>query len=111
MQRLAWWRRQRFGFSVRLVTDEFGHATNAAIQRRMVCFDPLERGAGREGRRCDDPNAALEQLCRTYWPPLYAFIRREGHDDPEAQDLTQEFFLRLVSRDFLQRLQDQRGKF
>ena len=55
--------------------------------------------------------AALEKLCRTYWPPLYAYIRRDGHDVTEAQDLTQEFFGRLLSRDYLQRLQQQQGKF
>jgi RNA polymerase sigma factor (sigma-70 family) len=54
---------------------------------------------------------ALEELCRTYWPPLYAFIRREGHDEAEAKDLTQEFFLRLIDREFLQHLRHQRGKF
>ena len=54
---------------------------------------------------------ALEKLCRTYWPPLYAFIRREGHSEAEAKDLTQEFFLRLVSGELLQRLRHQRGKF
>ena len=54
---------------------------------------------------------ALEKLCRTYWPPLYAFIRREGYDEAEAKDLTQEFFLRLIDREFLQHLRHQRGKF
>ena len=54
---------------------------------------------------------ALEQLCRTYWPPLYAFIRREGHNEAEAKDLTQEFFLRMIERDFLQHLRHQRGRF
>ena len=54
---------------------------------------------------------ALERLCRTYWPPLYAYIRREGYDQPEAQDLTQSFFARLLEKDFLGRLKDQRGKF
>ena len=54
---------------------------------------------------------ALEKLCQTYWPPLYAFIRREGHDDAEAKDLTQEFFLKLIGRDYLQHLRHQRGKF
>ena len=66
--------------------------------------------AAKEGDS-ETANAALEQLCRTYWPPLYAFIRREGYSDAEAKDLTQEFFLRLVDRDFLQRLRHQRGKF
>jgi len=54
---------------------------------------------------------ALEKLCRTYWPPLYAFIRREGYDVEEAQDLTQEFFARLLEKDYLGHLHDQRGKF
>jgi RNA polymerase sigma-70 factor (ECF subfamily) len=55
--------------------------------------------------------AALEKLCRTYWPPLYAFIRRDGYDESEAKDLTQEFFLKLIERDYLQHLRHQRGKF
>jgi RNA polymerase sigma factor (sigma-70 family) len=54
---------------------------------------------------------ALEKLCRTYWPPLYAYIRRDGQDATEAQDLTQEFFARLLSRDYLQHLHHQQGKF
>src|SRR5450432_4940284 len=45
--------------------------------------------------------AALETLCRSYWMPLYAFIRREGCPVEEAKDLTQEFFARwLERRDF-----------
>ena len=54
---------------------------------------------------------ALEKLCRTYWPPLYAYIRRDGHDPTEAQDLTQEFFARLLAREYLQNLHHQEGKF
>jgi RNA polymerase sigma-70 factor (ECF subfamily) len=54
---------------------------------------------------------ALEKLCRTYWPPLYAYIRREGHGAEDAQDLTQEFFARLLKKDYLAHLRDQRGKF
>ena len=55
--------------------------------------------------------AALEKLCRTYWPPLYAYIRRDGQNATEAQDLTQEFFARLLARDYLQHLHHQQGKF
>jgi RNA polymerase sigma-70 factor (ECF subfamily) len=55
--------------------------------------------------------AALETLCRTYWPALHAYIRREGHDATEAQDLTQEFFARLLAKDHLQRTGRQEGKF
>ena len=66
--------------------------------------------AAKEGD-AETANAALEQLCRTYWPPLYAFIRRQGYREDEAKDLTQEFFLRLISREFIQRLRHQQGKF
>jgi RNA polymerase sigma-70 factor (ECF subfamily) len=58
-----------------------------------------------------DMAVALEKLCRTYWPPLYAYVRRDGHDATEAQDLTQEFFARLLTRDYLQQLRHQGGKF
>jgi RNA polymerase sigma-70 factor (ECF subfamily) len=55
--------------------------------------------------------AALEKLCGTYWPPLYAYIRRDGCDKTEAQDLTQEFFARLLARGYLQQLRHQEGRF
>jgi hypothetical protein len=40
--------------------------------------------------------AALERLCGSYWYPLYAFVRRSGYSPPDAEDLTQEFFARLL---------------
>ena len=64
--------------------------------------------------KCDDrarANEALEKLCQIYWPPVYAFIRRNGFNRADAQDLTQEFFYRLMSKEYLSHLQDQRGKF
>jgi RNA polymerase sigma-70 factor (ECF subfamily) len=53
----------------------------------------------------------MEKLCRTYWAPVYAFIRREGHDREDARDLTQEFFAQLLAKDYLRHLRHQRGKF
>ena len=55
--------------------------------------------------------AALEVLARTYWYPLYAYVRRRGHDEHDAKDLTQEFFARLFARNDLSRLDRERGKF
>jgi RNA polymerase sigma-70 factor (ECF subfamily) len=55
--------------------------------------------------------AALEKLCRTYWYPLYAFVRRQGHSPHDAQDLTQEFFARLLEKDYLNGLDPSKGKF
>lgn len=56
-------------------------------------------------------DAALEQLCQTYWWPLYAFVRRRGHEMHDAQDLTQEFFCRLLAKDFLRSVDRTKGKF
>jgi len=54
---------------------------------------------------------ALAELCRTYWYPLYAFIRRQGHSADESQDLTQGFFTRLLEKDFLGMADRTKGKF
>ena len=54
---------------------------------------------------------ALETLCRAYWFPLYAFARRAGNGPEEAQDLTQEFFARLLAKDHLQMADSNRGRF
>jgi len=54
---------------------------------------------------------ALEKLCRAYWPPLYAFVRREGHGPEEAADLTQEFFSRLLASQGLESADRTKGKF
>ena len=54
---------------------------------------------------------ALEKLCRTYWYPLYAFVRRQGHDPHEAQDLTQEFFSQLLAGKGLESVDRRKGKF
>lgn len=54
---------------------------------------------------------ALELLCRTYWPPLYAYIRRAGHGVEEARDLTQGFFCALIEKRWLESLAHQDGRF
>ncbi len=63
--------------------------------------------------RSDTPRAqtALEQLCRNYWPPLYAYVRRVGHSPEDAQDLTQEFFARLLASNTVARADPERGRF
>ena len=54
---------------------------------------------------------ALEQLCRTYWYPLYAFVRRKGHGPHDAQDLTQAFFARLLEKNYVAQADRERGRF
>src|SRR6266581_616688 len=55
--------------------------------------------------------AALERLCLTYWYPLYAYLRRRGHGEHDAQDFTQGFFAQLLERDWLHRVAPQKGRF
>src|SRR2546425_1224561 len=54
---------------------------------------------------------ALDRLCRAYWFPLYAFVRRRGFDASDAQDLTQSFFTRLLEKKALGSVDPSKGKF
>lgn len=55
--------------------------------------------------------SALERICQNYWYPIYAFLRRKGYSYAEAQDTTQQFFLRLLEKDSILLAQRNRGKF
>ena len=61
--------------------------------------------------RAEGATQALEQLCQTYWYPLYAYVRRTGRPSDEARDLTQEFFSRLLAKKTLKVADKNRGKF
>ncbi len=54
---------------------------------------------------------ALARLCQTYWHPLYAYVRRVGNSPHDAQDLTQEFFARLLAKNYLADADESRGRF
>ncbi len=55
--------------------------------------------------------AALEELCRRYWSPLYVYIRRRGHDRHSAEDLTQAFFAHILDMETLKRVDRSKGRF
>jgi RNA polymerase sigma-70 factor (ECF subfamily) len=63
--------------------------------------------------RASTPQAdgALEELCRTYWYPLYAYVRRRGRTKEDAEDLTQAFFVRFLAKNYLGGLRADRGRF
>lgn len=65
--------------------------------------------AGRKHTAQSD--AALEELCKTYWFPLYAYVRRRGHSKEDAEDLTQAFFARMLEKNYLEGLSAERGRF
>jgi RNA polymerase sigma-70 factor (ECF subfamily) len=64
-------------------------------------------------KRPDSPDrmAALTALCQGYWYPLYAFVRRQGRDRQQAEDLTQDFFARLLEKNTLSSVQPEHGRF
>jgi RNA polymerase sigma-70 factor (ECF subfamily) len=63
------------------------------------------------GARTSQAGVALEELCRAYWQPLYAYVRRRGHGPEDAQDLTQEFFARLLARKAMGTVHREKGRF
>jgi RNA polymerase sigma-70 factor (ECF subfamily) len=67
----------------------------------------LEAGRSDSNRAQD----ALARLCRAYWPPLYTYIRRLGRNREDAQDLTQEFFARVIAKDYLEAADPAKGRF
>jgi RNA polymerase sigma factor (sigma-70 family) len=71
----------------------------------------LVAAAGGEDRQAPDARRALAALCEAYWYPLYAYVRRRGHDANDAGDLTQAFFARLREKNDLRLADPQRGRF
>jgi len=69
----------------------------------------LVRDAGqRDSPRSD---TALAELCQRYWYPLYVYVRRVGYGPEDAQDLTQEFFARLMEKNYLDAADPEKGRF
>lgn len=87
-----------------------GSATFRASSAR---FAPTHWRIVLSAKAKDSPGAAsaLEALCRAYWYPLYAYARRQGYAPAEAQELTQEFFARLMQRDDFSSVSREKGRF
>ena len=62
-------------------------------------------------RHTPQSDGALEELCRTYWFPLYAYVRRRGHTKEDAEDSVQAFFARFLAKNYLEGLSAERGRF
>jgi RNA polymerase sigma factor (sigma-70 family) len=88
-----------------------GSATGQGTQTGAVAFTTTHWSVvlAAQGESAE-AKAALEKLCRTYWWPLYGFVRREGYKPEEAQDLTQAFFARLLERKDLETVRQERGR-
>ena len=62
-------------------------------------------------RHTPQSDHALEELCRNYWFPLYAYVRRRGHNKEDAEDSVQAFFARFLAKNYLEGLSAERGRF
>jgi RNA polymerase sigma-70 factor (ECF subfamily) len=62
-------------------------------------------------RHTPQSDGALEELCHTYWFPLYAYVRRRGHTKEDAEDSVQAFFARFLAKNYLEGLSAERGRF
>src|SRR6185503_20014817 len=90
------------------VTDSFDHLRGAARE-----FTTTHWSVVLATREVDEPRAtmALDKLCGIYWYPLYAYLRRRGHGEHDAQDLTQGFFAQLLDRGSIQKADREKGRF
>jgi RNA polymerase sigma factor (sigma-70 family) len=61
--------------------------------------------------RSPEADSAMERLCRTYWYPLYVFVRRKGYSHEDASDLTQAFFAKFLEKRYLKSVDASLGKF
>ena len=73
-----------------------------------TCWSLVLAAAGKPGM---EAQAALATLCRTYWHPVYSFVRRSGYQPEQAQDLTQGFFLVLLEKQYVGDADRERGRF
>jgi RNA polymerase sigma factor (sigma-70 family) len=77
------------------------------------CFVTTHWSVVLSAGRSDTPRArdALARLCQLYWYPLYSYMRRRGHSPEDSQDLTQEFFARLLARNWVGSADPDKGRF
>ncbi|CAN5452865.1 sigma factor [soil metagenome] len=87
-------------------TDSAGSSGRFNTTRWSLILSSLDGGSEETRAR-----EALAQLCRLYWRPIFAFVCRKGHSVPDAQDLTQDFFVMILKGDLLQRADPERGRF
>jgi RNA polymerase sigma factor (sigma-70 family) len=83
-----------------------------AVQNTQAQFNPTQWTVVlAAGGSSPEAQEGLNQLCQTYWYPLYAFVRRQGHDSHAAKDLTQSFFVHLLENDLVKKVDRRKGRF
>ena len=95
--------------SAKHLLDQHAQSSNAfPTTRWTLVAKAAAEGEGEEGANFQQQ--ALEELCRTYWPPIFAFIRSKGASVEEAEDLTQGFFVDFLRKDDFAKPERERGK-
>ena len=89
------------------MNDQVGLGRAFATTRWSLILSAADSGSDDESKA----NEALAELCRTYWEPVFLFVSRRGYSIPEAQDLTQDFFLMILETNWLKHADEHRGKF
>lgn len=89
-----------------------GNRQSAAQAASGSMFPPTRWSMVLQVRNADDPaaEAALAELCRIYWRPVYLFLRRQGNQPTDAEDLTQGFFAMLLERESLAKVEEGKGR-
>lgn len=100
---------RHFRFHLRVAS----HDDTSLVPRGAVSFDTTRWSVviAAGDRLSPKAQESLETLCRAYWYPLYAYVRRKGLAVADAQDVTQEFFHRLIEKNYLESVDRDRGRF
>src|ERR1700761_3632819 len=107
------WRKRRFTSVLPGMNDPESRPSRSGPSTRDMRFEPTRWTLvlkAREQENTREASSALESLCRTYWYPLYAFARKQGHSAHDAQDLAQGFFSYLLEKDLFSSADRSLGK-
>jgi RNA polymerase sigma-70 factor (ECF subfamily) len=96
-------------YNYALTSEHSSESTNAPGDVFATTHWTVVLAAGK--RHAPQSDLALEEFCRTYWFPLYACVRRRGHNKEDAEDSVQEFFARFLAKNHLAGLSAERGRF
>jgi len=97
----------------KVMIEKLTERTNLVALGNRTVFEPTDWGTVKAASQREAPHwlTALDSLCRTYWHPLYSFLRHQGYTAAEAKDLTQGFFVLLLEKNFIETASPEKGRF
>jgi RNA polymerase sigma factor (sigma-70 family) len=94
-----------------LITAATAQSSGQARAFATTRWSLIVAGTGAGEDAGEETKAALSELCRIYWRPIFAFICQRGYSPEDAQDLTQDFFVMVLETNWLQHADPNRGRF